>query len=285
MFRETGADVVQGGVQLMNLGTRPRDWYKVHNVLEYFSWFSSRMFYQIACGFVPLGGNTVFIRRDMLAMAGGWPLNLTEDCALGVLLCTRYGAKVVAAYDPELATREEVPATIFNKEKGSLLWQRERWNRGFLSILLQGLWLELPTFRQRLLAAYILATPFLQAASGLLVPVALATILLLKVPVFLAMLMFVPFIPITITVTTQVLALREFSLAYRQRARLRHYVFLLLGAPLYQFVLMGAALLAVYNYARGNVEWYKTGRANAHRPVPAAHLLPEAAPHLVPEAA
>ncbi|GFJ96705.1 glycosyltransferase [Phytohabitans rumicis] len=170
LFRQTGADVVQGGVQLMTLGRRPRDWFKVHNVLEYFFWFTSRMFYQVMCGFVPLGGNTVFIRRELMIRAGGWPDNLTEDCALGVLLCTRYGAKVVAAYEPELVTREEVPQTIHSRSQGSLFWQRVRWNQGFLSILLQGDWLRLPTLRQRALAGYILATPFLQAFSGLLLP-------------------------------------------------------------------------------------------------------------------
>jgi hypothetical protein len=54
---------------------------------------------------VPLGGNTVFIRRELMVRAGGWPDNLAEDCALGVLLCTRYDAKVVAAYEPHFAIR------------------------------------------------------------------------------------------------------------------------------------------------------------------------------------
>ncbi|WP_190258315.1 glycosyltransferase family 2 protein, partial [Dactylosporangium sucinum] len=63
LLARTDADVVQGGVQLMTLGRRVRDWFKVHNVMEYFFWFTSRMFYQVRTGFVPLGGNTVFIRR------------------------------------------------------------------------------------------------------------------------------------------------------------------------------------------------------------------------------
>ena len=85
LFRQTGADIVQGGVQLMNLDFPAsedanvlqrawmafRGWFCVHNVLEYFSWFSSRMFYQADQGFVPLGGNTVFIRRDLLNRVGG----------------------------------------------------------------------------------------------------------------------------------------------------------------------------------------------------------------------
>ncbi len=65
LFAESGADIVQGGVQLMNLGDRPRRWFQVHNVLEYYFWFTSRMAYQSDVGFVPLGGNTVFIYRDL----------------------------------------------------------------------------------------------------------------------------------------------------------------------------------------------------------------------------
>ncbi|WP_433075477.1 glycosyltransferase family 2 protein [Dactylosporangium sp. CA-052675] len=267
LLGRTGADVVQGGVQLMTLGSRARDWFKVHNVMEYFFWFTSRMFYQVRTGFVPLGGNTVFIRRALLEKAGGWPDNLTEDCALGVLLCTRYGAKVVAAYEPELATREEVPQTIANKRAGSLFWQRVRWNQGFLSILLEGRWSALPTLRQRVLAGYILATPFLQAFSALLLPLSIATIVWLKVPVFVAMLMYAPFLPILITLATQVVGLREFARSYRQKVLWRHYAFLLAGAPVYQWVLMGAAFWAVWQHIDGNTTWHKTAHGGHHRPV------------------
>ncbi|MET7397417.1 glycosyltransferase [Dactylosporangium sp. NPDC005572] len=262
----TDADVVQGGVQLMTLGRRVRDWFKVHNVMEYFFWFTSRMFYQVRTGFVPLGGNTVFIRRELLEKAGGWPDNLTEDCALGVLLCTRYNARVVAAYEPELATREEVPQTIGDRKAGSLFWQRVRWNQGFLSILLEGRWSTLPTLRQRMLAGYILATPFLQAFSALLLPLSIATIVWLKVPVFVAMLMYAPFVPILITLATQLLGLREFARAYKQKVLWRHYAFLLVGAPVYQWVLMGAAFWAVWQHVDGNTTWHKTAHGGHHRP-------------------
>ncbi|GAA3453142.1 glycosyltransferase family 2 protein [Dactylosporangium matsuzakiense] len=266
LLERTGADVVQGGVQLMTLGTRVRDWFKVHNVMEYFFWFTSRMFYQVRTGFVPLGGNTVFIRRDLLDRAGGWPDNLTEDCALGVLLCTKYGARVVAAYEPELATREEVPQTIGDRRAGSLFWQRVRWNQGFLSILLEGRWSTLPTLRQRVLAGYILATPFLQAFSALLLPLSVATIVWLKVPVGIAMLMYAPFLPIIITLATQLIGLREFARSYRQKVLWRHYAFLLVGAPVYQWVLMAAAFWAVYQHVDGNTVWHKTAHGGHHRP-------------------
>jgi len=70
--------------------------------------------------------------------AGGWPHSLTEDCALGVKLCTEFGAKVATAYSPELTTKEEVPPSIFNREIGSLFWQRDRWVRGFIGEFISG---------------------------------------------------------------------------------------------------------------------------------------------------
>ena len=266
LFHESQADVVQGGVQLMNLGHGLRGWFQVHNVLEYFFWFTSRMGYQARAGFVPLGGNTVFVRRALLTAAGGWPASLTEDCALGVLLCSRFGAKVVSAYSPELVTREETPPSVFNRAEGSLFWQRDRWIRGFIQELRAGLWREMPTPRQRFLAGYILATPLLQALSFVLFPLALLTAFLVKVPVLLALLLFAPLITIGMTAITQILGLAEFSRTYGQKASPWHYASLLLLAPAYQFVLMSAALMAAYKTSRGDVTWYKTGRAGQHRP-------------------
>lgn len=265
LFAKSGADIVQGGVQLMNLGDRPARWFQVHNVLEYYFWFTSRMAYQSDAGFVPLGGNTVFIYRDLLEQAGGWPISLTEDCSLGVLLATRFGAKVATAYSAELSTREEAPPTIFNKQEGSLFWQRDRWVRGFLAELMDGAWLKMPTIRQRALAGYILATPVLQGASAVLLPVALITALIVKAPIAIAMLMFAPLIPVGITVLTQMLGLREFSQTYGIKASIWHYASLAFLTQIYQLVLMAAAVMAAYKAARGDLTWYKTGRASQHR--------------------
>ncbi len=269
LFDESGADVVQGGVQLMNLGEHAAQWFQVHNVLEYFFWFTSRMAFHAKAGFVPLGGNTVFIRREMLEAAGGWPLSITEDCALGVLLSTEHGAKVATAYSPALATREECPPTLFNKSAGSLFWQRDRWIRGFCVELAAGRWRRMPTFRQKVFAGYVLATPALQAVSFLLLPAAILIGVLASVPVGLALLMFSPFLPIGITLLSQLIGLAEFGRQYGTRPRLRHYASIICLTPLYQVVLAGAAMVAIYKFLAGDNSWYKTGRAGSHRPVPA----------------
>ena len=265
LLTRSGADVVQGGVQLMNLGSGLSKWFQVHNVLEYFFWFTSRMAFHASTGFVPLGGNTVFIRRDMLERAGGWPQSITEDCALGVKLSTEFGAKVATAYSPRLTTREEAPPSIFNKAVGSLFWQRDRWVRGFLEEFLSGRWLKMPTLKQKLLAGYILATPILQGISFILMPTAIVVGLVQNTPVGLALLMFTPYVPMGLTTATQVIGLHDFCQKYEKRASPWHYVSLIVLSPLYQMVISGAAAVAVYKYATGDNTWYKTGRLAEHR--------------------
>jgi cellulose synthase/poly-beta-1,6-N-acetylglucosamine synthase-like glycosyltransferase len=267
LFRTSGADVVQGGVQLMNLGDRPAKWFQVHNVLEYFFWFTSRMAFHSRTGFVPLGGNTVFIRREMLEAAGGWPLSVTEDCALGVKLSAEHGAKIATAYSPGLATREECPPSVFNKAAGSLFWQRDRWIRGFCAEFAAGRWLRIPTVRRKVFAGYLLATPVLQAVSFVMLPVAILAGLLTKAPIGLAIAIFSPFLPISVTMISQLIGLSEFGRQYGRRPSRWHYLSILCLTPLYQVVLSAAALVALYKFLNGDSTWYKTGRAASHREV------------------
>src|SRR5204863_9923004 len=110
--------------------------------------------------FIPLGGNTVFIRNDLLRSVGGWdPVCLAEDCELGVRLSAR-GAGIVVAYEPSLVTREETPHTL-----RELARQRTRRNQGFLQTLRKGEWRMLPP-GQRALGCYTLTMPLLQAFAG-----------------------------------------------------------------------------------------------------------------------
>jgi glycosyltransferase XagB len=256
-FTDTGADVVQGGVQLMNYHS---SWYSLRNVLEYYFWFRSRLHFHAQHRFIPLGGNTVFIRTDRLREAGGWdPDCLAEDCEIGVRLSSR-GAKVAVAYDPDLVTREETPGTI-----GELFKQRTRWNQGFLQVLRKGEWRRLPTRRQRLLARYTLAMPFLQAFSAVLIPVSLATMILLDLPVLAALLTFVPMVPTLAAVAVEAAALGEFCRSYRRRATPLDYLRLLLGTFPYHLLLGVAALRAVLRERRGERGWEKTAHVGAHR--------------------
>ncbi|UQI43750.1 glycosyltransferase [Streptomyces sp. HU2014] len=255
-FRSTGADVVQGGVQLINFHS---SWYSLRNCLEYFFWFRSRLHLHAAKGFIPLGGNTVFVRTDVLREAGGWdPDCLAEDCDLGVRLSSR-GKRVVVAYDAEMVTREETPGSLM-----SLLKQRTRWNQGFIQVYRKRDWHRLPTVGQRMLARYTLMTPFFQAFTGLVIPLNVLVTLLLHVPVHIAVLTFLPAVTAFITFVFEVVGLHDFGKQYGFRVRLVHYLKLIAGGPFYQFLLAGAAVRAVWREQRGRNEWELTQHVGAH---------------------
>ncbi len=256
-FSETDATVVQGGVQLMNFRTT---WWSLRNVLEYYFWFRSRLHFHAGANFIPLGGNTVFIRRDALERNDGWDAEcLAEDCELGVRLSSQ-GEKVVVAYSPEYVTREETPGTLTSFYK-----QRTRWNQGFLQVLRKGEWKSLPTRGQRLFARYMLAMPFLQAATGLLIPLSVFLILVVKVPTFVALLTFIPLAPTLVTVAVEIAGLGEFGRLYGQKVRAIDYVRLVLGTIPFQVLLALAAIRAVFRELRGERGWEKTEHTGAHR--------------------
>lgn len=275
LIRETDADVVIAPVQLTNLDTKTdgpwwkrkvqyatSGWFAVHNALEYRYWFSGQMFYQQDLGFTPLPGNSVFIRSSLLREAGGWDDDrLTEDADLGLRLCVDHGAKVVARYSPELATREHTPPQIWGK--GGMYRQRRRWDQGFWQILRDGRWLKLATVKQRLMAGYILATPLLQAVNGLvLVPSVIAAITL-KMPVPLTLGLFVPLAFNGFVLLNQLFELRDFGRDMHVVPKLRHYVSLVLGYLPYQGILGLAAVDSVRREAAGITTWDGTSRSES----------------------
>ena len=161
-FRTTGADAVQGAVQLINY----RDtWFSLRNCLEYFIWFSSRLHVHAKLGFIPLGGQHGLRAPVASEDVGGWDENcLAEDCELGVRLSTLQH-RIVVAYSPELVTREETPDTV-----RALVKQRTRWSLGFMQVYAKGLWKTLPTFRERATAWWTLTQQHLMALTGLAIP-------------------------------------------------------------------------------------------------------------------
>lgn len=262
-FHHDAADVVQGGVQLMNIHS---SWWALRNCLEYFFWFRSRLHFQADRNFIPLGGNTVFVRTPLLRAVGGWDAEcLAEDCELGVRLSS-VGAKVSVAYDPALATREETPGDL-----QGLVKQRTRWDQGFIQVYRKGIWRRLPIGR-RLLAWYTLMTPMLQAFSGLVIPLSLAFMLLAKTSVVVALLGFLPAALLVASVAVEVVALREFGLVYGVRIRVRDYVGLVVGTLPYQWLLAAAAVRAVWRELRNERGWEKTAHVGAHVTQPASEL-------------
>ncbi|HZG04851.1 MAG TPA: glycosyltransferase [Streptomyces sp.] len=254
-FRSTGADVVQAGVQLINYES---SWYSVRNCLEYFFWFRSRLHLHAAKGFIPLGGNTVFVRTELLRATGGWDGDcLAEDCDLGVRLSSN-GARTVVAYEAGLVTREETPDSL-----GGLFKQRTRWNQGFLQVLRKGEWRRLP-WRQRMLARFTLWTPFFQAFTGLMTAIGLLIALVGGIPLPISLFAWLPVLPMGVMLVFECVGLHDFGRQYGFRVGPVHYVRLVAGTPLYHLVLAAAAARAVWREYTGRTDWELTRHVGAH---------------------
>jgi cellulose synthase/poly-beta-1,6-N-acetylglucosamine synthase-like glycosyltransferase len=254
-FQTTSSDIVQAGVQLMNFRS---SWYTVHNVLEYYFWFRSRLHVHARQRFIPLGGNTVFIRTPILRAVAGWQDCLAEDCEIGVRL-SALGARTAVFYEPELVTREECPPTL-----GAFIKQRTRWNQGYLQTLAERYWLRLP-LRQRALGAYILGSPYVMALAWVMIPIAICTAVAVKAPIEITLISFLPVAPLIAMLVTQVVGLGEFCRLYgERRPSVRDYARLVLGLPVYQAVLALAAARAVVREARGARGWDKTAHLGLH---------------------
>lgn len=260
MFCERGCDVLQSGVQLMNVRSR---WFSALNAMEYYFWFKSALHFFSRSGLILLGGNSSFIKRDWLKRLHGWDEDcLTEDADMGIRL-SRAGAKFNLVYDEQHVTREETPSSV-----RSFIQQRTRWNQGFLQILLKPEWRSLTTLPQKLLAGYILLLPEIQAAALLIIPLSLIMTLTTKVSVLDAMLSIFPLYLLVMQLLVYNLGLYEFTLDYGQ-----HYSFLFplkVALSYYPFqILLGvSALRAIYRVLRGHTGWEKTQHINAHRNFP-----------------
>ena len=270
-FQASNADIVQAGVQLMNFRSH---WFTVHNVLEYYFWFRSRLHVHARQGFIPLGGNTVFVRTSILRAVGGWDDCLAEDCEIGVRL-SALGARTAVFYEPELVTREECPPTV-----RAFVRQRTRWNQGYLQTLARGYWRRLP-IRQRVLGFYILASPYGMALAWVMIPVAIATAVALKAPIEITLLSFLPLIPMLAMLVAEGVGLAEFCRTYGERPAVGDYGRLAFGLVPYQFLLAFAAVRAVVRQSRGVHSWEKTAHLGLHlaRPDeadPRSELLPAA---------
>lgn len=252
-----GVGVVQGGVQLMNFRDR---WFSVHNCLEYFFWFKSRLHFHAAAGMIPLGGNTVFVRRRLLEELGGWDEGcLTEDAEIGIRLSV-LGERIRVVYDAQRVTREETPATV-----GQLIRQRTRWSQGFLQVLRKGAWRRLPRLSQRLLALYTLSYPLLQAALLLLWPLLLPVALWLALPLPVTIASFLPLYVLLLQFVATALGALLFTREYGFRLPALMPVGMALTFLPYQWLLGLSALRAVYRELRREQSWEKTAHTGAHR--------------------
>ncbi len=122
-FAQGGADLacVQGVLDYYNPET---NWLSRCFTIEYAAWFRLILpgFEKLGLA-VPLGGTTLFFRRDILESLGGWDAhNVTEDADLGIRLA-RHGYRTELL---DTVTLEEANCRV-------LPWirQRSRWLKGY----------------------------------------------------------------------------------------------------------------------------------------------------------
>jgi len=249
--------IVQAGVQLMNFTD---NWFAAHNCMEYFFWFKSRLHFHAKVGMIPLGGNTVFIRRDLLARVGGWDEQcLTEDADIGLRLSV-LGERIRVVYDAQHVTREETPENV-----ASFIRQRTRWLQGYVQVLRRGVWLSLPQLRQRLLAFYTLSYPLFQAILLLLWPLTILTMLWVKVPVLAAMISFLPLYALLFQFVATAVGAFLFAKEYGLRFPLFKPISMALTFLPFQWLLSVSAVRGVYRELRRQHNWEKTVHLGAHR--------------------
>lgn len=127
-FAHAGPDVacLQGVLDYYNPYT---NWLSRCFAIEYAAWFRLVLPTLTRLGFpVPLGGTTLFLRRDLIEEVGGWDShNVTEDADLGIRLARR-------------GYRTELIPTITKEEANchTIAWirQRSRWLKGYLATYL-----------------------------------------------------------------------------------------------------------------------------------------------------
>jgi hypothetical protein len=116
------------------------------------------------------------------------------------------------------------------------------------------------------MAVYLLIMPFMQAFSGILVPIAIVSMFFLRAPDLVVMATFTPLLPTIASVAIEAVGLHEFGRVFQERVRLRDYTKLVVGTVPYQLVLAAAAVRATHREIVGVRTWEKTSHVGAHRP-------------------
>ncbi len=275
LMLEREAKVVQGGVQLMNISDH---WFSGLNCLEYFFYFGSRMHFNARVGMVPLGGNTVFIRRELVERVGGWDITcLTEDADIGLRI-SALGEPISVVYDSNRVTREETPHSI-----AAFVRQRTRWHQGFLQILRSGVWRRLPSRRARLLALVTLMEPTLDALLLFYFALLPLSIVWLRLPDLIAILTFLPLYGMVLQLIANYIGVVMFARRFETPVPLRVKLRIPLVYLPYQWMISFSALRALYRQCSGHGEWEKTEHLGAHRQLPAPVMVMPATAGITPQ--
>jgi glycosyltransferase XagB len=259
VFSKKRVDIVQAGVQLINVSS---NWFSALNCLEYYYWFKSILPFMSDLGSTPLGGNTVFFKRDVLGVLEGWDEScLTEDADIGIR-ASALGFKTAMIYVEDMATLEETP-----QNERSFIRQRTRWDQGYLQILLKGDFLKLSSLKQQFLSFYLLLQPLIHQFTVLAMILIPIFSWFLKVPVWLAFFSWIPLYFLLIQFGLYLIGLYDLRKHYNLNFSNSLFFSLALSFIPYQFMLSFSFLRAVVRMFLGAFNWEKTLHANIHREV------------------
>ncbi len=257
MLAHPRVGAVQAPVHLTNLNS---SWFSSLSAVEYYYWFASVLPYLANKGIVPLGGNTIFTKKEIYQKLGYYDeACLTEDADLGIRLASG-NIPVGIIADARLATHEETPEAEID-----VIRQRSRWDQGYLQVLGKSLWLTLSP-KQKMFALYTLTQPIFRHFSFLNMIFAPLLALLGTVPLYLALLSFIPSYFLILQLGLYLLGLAELSGLHQVKVSLWRYITTLLAFVPYQALLTLATLRALGKILVGNYSWDKTNHIGAHRP-------------------
>jgi glycosyltransferase XagB len=250
-------DVLQCGVQLMNYNS---NWFSTLNVLEYYFWFKSSLLLFSKSNVIPLGGNSAFIRTELIRNAGGWnEQSLTEDCELGLRI-SQQDIKISTLYDPIHATREETPQTTIEFIK-----QRTRWTQGFLEIIKKREWTKQSSITKIIASLYILLWPLMQSFLFVYIVIALFFLPFLKISLTVSVLAVFPLFLLFLQLVFLNLGLWIFTREYKLKYNPLCIPKIFLTFIPYQAVLTYSTIRAIVRDFKTQTEWEKTAHFNQHR--------------------
>jgi glycosyltransferase XagB len=264
-FCNHGYDVIQNGVQLMNYRA---NWFACLNVLEYYFWFKSTLVFFAKAGAMPFGGNSIFIKKNLLTSIGGWDEQcLTEDCDLGIRLANS-NLKIGVKYNSKHTTREEVPPNL-----DQFIKQRTRWTQGFIQIIKKGDWQKLNTIKKLFAASYVLFWPLFQSFLFVYFIIAVLVLPFLNIPLWISLLATYPLLLLFLQFVFLNIGLIKFTQEYSLTYSPLFIIRLLLAFIPYQAVLTYANIRASYRELLAIKSWEKTKHINSHREVIINHNL------------
>ncbi|MGL4758267.1 MAG: glycosyltransferase [Patescibacteria group bacterium] len=256
-FQKEKCDILQNSVQLMDYDS---NWFSLLNVLEYFFWFKSSLSFFANQGLMPLGGNSVFIKKTILDKYGGWDENcLTEDADLGIRI--GYNDYTISTlYDPALSTKEETPVNL-----SEFIRQRSRWFQGFVQILMKLDWLKIPSLRKGLIALYIVLWPIIQGLLFFYLIITIASSFILKLDVWIALLMISPVLLLIIQLFYLLYGFYSFCKDFGLKVKLIYFFNIFFLFIPYQLVLTFSIFRALFRTIKLETSWEKTLHINQHR--------------------